>query len=254
MPPLADTQAAIAQAMVTGEPRLAPATLVGGSDAQSRFGIHLRHYHASLSTALREKFPATAWLLGAHLFQAAASAYVRERPPQTPCIAEYGRAFPSFLACFEPAARLRYVESFAALDWLLGRVSIAVDAKSLAWHDLASAGPSLLLNATFKLQPGLGYLRAGYPVDSVMQLYLSDQEPEVLEISACEASIEVSGSRGSFRITRLDPATFVFRHALSRGETVSDAAGRSLDIKGLFDPGQALRELVASGLVIALKL
>lgn len=251
---LADAQAAVAKAMITGDSRFAPESLVGGPDPRARFAIHLRHYLASLQTALHDKFPATEWLLGDDLFRAAATAYIREHPPRTPCIAEYGSELPSFIAGFEHTARFRYVEAFARLEWLLGRASIALHATPLAWHELAAAGPDLLLHARLELQPGLGYLRAAHAVDTLMQLYLRDEEPETFEIPAGDARIEVGGARGSIRMTRLAPGTFAFRDALRDGESISDAAGRALDIDERFDPGQALQELVASGHVTSFNL
>jgi hypothetical protein len=233
---------------------MAPSTLTGGADPRMRLAIHLRHYRTSLRTALEDKFPATVWLFGATFFRAAADAYVRECPPRTPCIAEYGSNFPEFIAGYERAAGLGYVEAFAKLEWLLGRASIALDQAPLAWDQLVSRGPDLLPNATLALQSGLGYLRAEQAVDQLMTLYLRDQEPASFELTACDAPIQVSGSRGSFRLERLTPGDFEFRLALSRGHSVNDAASRALETDERFDPGQALRELATAGLVISCNL
>jgi hypothetical protein len=251
MPSLADTQTAIAHAMWTGDSRLAPDVLVGGCEALARLRIHLRHYEASLQAALREKFPATNWLLGSELMAAAAAAYVREKPPQAPCIAEYGSGFPAFVARFEAARALPYLESFATLEWALGRASIAVDETPLVWHDVVGAGPELLLDARLALQPGVSYLRASHDVDRLMRLYLSDEEPEMFAVTAGDVCIEVQGSRGSLRMVRLDPGTFVFRSALRAGESVSDAASGAIETNENFDAGQALRRLVDDGLLVS---
>jgi hypothetical protein len=251
MPLLVDVQATITQAMLTGDCGLAPPSLVGGYDPRARLGIHLRHYHASLQATLHDKFPATAWLLGSKLFNAAAAAYVREHPPQAPCIAEYGSGFPGFIALFEQAQSLPYLESFATLEWALGRASIAVNESPIKWNDLVAAGPALLLDAHLVLQPGLCYLRATHGIDVLMRLYLNDQEPETFAMSAEDAFIEVQGSRGTLRMTRLDTGTFAFRDALRDGDSVSDAAGRALETDEHFNAGRALRELVDAGLALA---
>lgn len=247
MSQLAETQAAIAAALISGDTRLAPASL--GGDSKARFGIHIRHYHASLRTALSEKFPATAWLLGGNLFASAAAAYVRERPPGAPCIAEYGSDFPEFIARLDPIAPMSYIESFARLEWALARASIAVDETAIGWHELAGIGPELLLDTAIRLQPGLSYLEATHPVDSLIRLFLSDREPDTFELPAKATLIEVGGSCGAFSIDRLDAETFTFRAALARGATIGEAAGDALDAAGDFDAGQALRELVDRGLV-----
>lgn len=251
MPQLGDTQAAISRAMIAGDSRFAPESLTGGPNPRIRFSIHVRHYRASLRTALEEKFPATVWLLGASLFRAGATAYARECPPRNPCIAEYGSDFPAFIAGYERAAEFPYIEAFAALEWSLGRASIAVDATPLAWHELVSPGPDLLLNATLGLQPGLSYLRAAHAVDQLMTLYLRNNEPATFELPARDTPIEVNGSRGAFRMDRLTLGSFEFRNALRAGKSISDAAGRALEVEDSFDPGQALRQMASSCLVIS---
>lgn len=247
MLPLADTQAAIAKAMITGDARSAPTSLAGGPDPGSRFAIHLRHYQTSLRAALEDKFPATVWLLGASLFRAAASSYVREQPPRSPCIAEYASDFPQYIAGYGSAASLGYIEAFAQLEWLLGRASIAVEQPALSWLDLIAPGPDRLLGASFGLQAGVAYLRAEYAVDELLKLYLHDREPESFDLPAADTRMEISGSRGRFRIDRPAPAHFEFRFALQEGEVLSEAASRALTIDEQFDPGQALRELIAAG-------
>jgi hypothetical protein len=251
---LADVQAAVTRAVLTGDGDSAPASLIGGIDVRARLDIHLRHYQASLQTVLLDKFPATAWLLGSEIVAQAALDYLRRFPPQTPCMAEYGAEFPTFISQSKRALDLPYVGAFASLEWALGNASIATDLTPLPWSEVANAGSKGLLDARLELQPGLGYLRAAYGVDALMRLYLNDHEPDSFELPAGDTAIEVHGSRGELRMTRLDPGSFVFRDALCRGESISDAAGRALDAARGFDAGNALRELLAAELAIAIHL
>jgi hypothetical protein len=250
---LAETQSAIAAALLRGDTSLAPPALVGGADTAARFAIHVRHYETSLRNALVEKFPASVWLLGTRRFAAAATAYVRAQPPQSPCIAEYGRDFPAFVAGFPGLRDLPYVESFVELDRLSGRASIAVASPSLGWQAIAGVGVVPLLEARVELQPGLAYLRADHPVDELLRVYLSGRAPDTFSMAACDARLEVYGARGALRVKRLEPAQFVFRVALVGGATVGDAASRALDADAGFDAGRGVRELAASGLVVALR-
>src|SRR5512138_3687294 len=132
MPSLAELQSRVARAMTTGEREPFAPYLAGGVHADKRVDIHLRHYETSLTAALRDKFPACGWLAGADLVSAAARAYVHARPPTQPCIAEYGRDFPNFLATYGRAPTLPYLESFAELEWAVGRASIAIDHSSIS--------------------------------------------------------------------------------------------------------------------------
>jgi hypothetical protein len=203
-----------------------------------------------LVAVLRQKLPATTWLVGPDLVAAAARAYVRLHPPQTPCIADFGDAFPAFLADFDHAARIPYLQSFAELELALGRVSISIDSAPLTWADIASVGGEVLLDVRLTMQPGLHYLRSSWAVDSLIKMYLADSESESFILAEEETLIEIRGARGSLWIERLDPAKFCFRSALRHDRTIGDAADEALGCNDAFDAGGALRELVQSGLPV----
>jgi hypothetical protein len=249
MPLLADLQSRFAHAVTTGEAEAVVAQLVGGAHPDKRLDIHLRHYEASLTAALREKFAACAWLAGADAVSAAARAYVRTHPPARPCIAEYGEDFPQFLATCGRARTMPYLESFAALEWAVGRASIAIDSPPISWSDLGRIGTEHLIDSALPLQPGLHYLRSAWGVDQLMTTYLSGTEPERFVLPEAETFMEVRGARGTVHLARLDGATFTFRRKLAAGSSVGDAAGCALDLDPAFDPGEALRLLVHAGLV-----
>jgi hypothetical protein len=246
---LADLQETFASAMTTGDGRALSAELVGGPSPSERLAIHLRHYEASLATALCDKFPACTWLAGADLIRAAARAYARSHPPVQPCIAEYGRDFPHFLATHGRAPSLPYLESFAALEWAVAKASIATAGLPLSWTDVARLGPDALVDSTLSLQPGLYYLRSGWRIDELMTTYLSGAEPERFVLHESNTLIEVRGTRGEVRLKYLDDAAFAFRKALLEGRSIGEAAMDALDCDPTFDSGAALRELVREGLV-----
>ncbi len=246
---LADLQSSVARAMLAGEREPGIAQLVGGDQPGRRLDIHLRHYEASLTAALRDKFPACAWLAGEEVVTAAARTYVHAHPPERPCIAEYGEGFPRFLASYGHARTMPYLESFGTLEWAVGRVSLAIDRAPISWSSVGQLGSERLVDSVLSLQPGLHYLRSGWAVDQLMTTYLRGIEPERFVLAESEAFIEVRGARGSVQLARLDGATFTFRTGLAAGRSVGDAAGSALDCDSAFDPGEALRLLVQAGLV-----
>jgi hypothetical protein len=246
MPPLADVQAGVARAVVMGDAEPIAALLAGGADPRARFAIHQRHYAASLAAALRQKFPATAWLVGEDAVLDAARAYARAHPPRRPCIADYGEHFPAFLADRLPA--LPYLGAFMELEWSVGQVSITVGRPPLAWPQLARRGSESLPDAGLTMQPGLRYLRLAWNLDELMTMYLSGAVADKFVLRKENACIEVRGGRGALWIDRIDPATFVFRSALSAGASIGEAASAALDGDATFDAGNALRAIVTDGL------
>jgi hypothetical protein len=69
----------------------------------------------------------------------------------------------------------------------------------------------------------------------------------------CDLYIEVQGSRGDFRMQRLDAATFVFRTSLANAQSISEATEHALEVDGSFDPGPALGALIGGGLIKAIE-
>lgn len=248
---LVDLQRNFARAMTSGDGAALGGHLLGGHDASERVAIHLRHYATSLAAVLCDKFPASAWLVGAETMREVAHAYARLHPPLQPCIAEYGRDFPQFLARHPRTASLPYVRSFAELEWAVAQASIALDAPPLSWGALTACGAERCVESRLVLQPGVHYVRAGWCIDELMQTYLSGVAPERFVLVDADMRIEVRGARGTFRLARLDAATFAFRTTLAAGRTVGEAADAALMLDPRFDPGGALRALVDAELVTA---
>src|SRR5882762_10037094 len=122
---LAEIQAGIREALVSGHTANVARVLLGGVYPEHRLAIHQRHYAASLTRALVDRFPATVWLVGSELVADAARSFIREQPPSTPCIAEYGETFPRYLGAHPAAVSLQYLAQFAELEWHLGRLALA---------------------------------------------------------------------------------------------------------------------------------
>jgi hypothetical protein len=242
---LAEIQEAVSQALVSGT-RPMTVGLVGGANPLRRLAVHERHFVTSLTAALAQRFPACAWLTNADVVAGAARAFVRARPPRRPCIAEYGREFPEFLADFAAAGAWQFLRWFAELEWRVGHASIAVDMPPLEWTSLAGLGAERLLDARLRLQPGLGYLAAPWDVADLMTAYLRGAAP--FAPTAAHTYIEIRGARGELSLVSLDAATHTFRAALAASGTIADAATGALEVDGTFDAGRALRRLVAAGL------
>lgn len=245
---LAETQASIRAAIFGKGLRAVNAT------PAHRLAIHRRHYHASLITALTTKFPATVWLMGPNEFTETAAAFVRSHPPQAPCIAEYGESFPNFIAGMPISARAPYMADVTKADWHLGQVSIAIAEPPLAIDTLATVAPEQLPEIYLTLQPGLRFLAAEWPIDSLIALYLGGNPPEEFVLEREPVWLQFRGARGAFGIERLDATTFAFRRYLAQGASLGETAERGFAEQPNFDPGGALTALFASRLVVRAEL
>jgi hypothetical protein len=238
-------------AVVTGDTASVDPFLVGGRHAAKRLAIHLHHYEASLTAAMVARFPATGWLAGARRLEDAARTFVHDHPPTAACIAEYGAQFPAFLSTWPDTAHLTYVPAFADLDWHLGRLAVSTDVDAVARDRLAAIDPTDLASVGLRFQAGTHYLHASWPIDALITMYLSDASPESWALVDEEVRIEVRGSRGSFRFSRLKAGEYAFRVSLAEGQTLGDATSRALAIDPAFDPGVALLTLVDEQLIVS---
>lgn len=252
MSPLADVQRRIRDALVLDDAASAASLLVGGYNAVPRLAIHLRHYRSSLLAAIMGRFPATGWLVGTPLLEQAAKRFVRDHPPSAPCIAEYGQRFPQFLAAWPGAEYVPYLREFAALDWHLGRLAVAIDHRAVTRDEVAAIGADDLAGTVLTIQPGTHYAHAAWPIDELMTLYLSDAAPAQFALADAEVWIEVRGARGTFHFARLTAAEFVFRAAIAEGRPLGEAAQRAWGTDPTFDPGLGLAALVDSGLATSI--
>lgn len=250
--PLADLQRQMRDAVVNGDCAPIESLLVGGRHARRRLAIHRHHYDASLTAAVVGRFPATGWLVGLRRLEDAAREFVHRHPPTAPCIAEYGARFPRFLAAWPETAPLTYVPEFADLDWHLGRLAVSVHVPAVERESLAAIDPTDLTDMGVTLQSGTHYLRASWPIDELITMYLANASRESWTLVDEDVRIEARGARGSFRFSRLAVGDYAFRVSLADGHTLGESAGRALEIDPSFDPGVALLALVDAQLIISI--
>lgn len=253
MPSLAELQADFRQAVAARNAHV-PATVVAPVAAGARLAIYRRHYREALVRHLAGRFPTVEWLLGTPGFLAIADDHVRNAPPKAPCMAEYGSGFIDALRSNpEIAAAVPYALDVARLDWALGTVAVAIDEAALDIGGLASWPPERLPDLRLRLQPGLAYVEAAWPVDDLVRIRLSDGVPDPLHFTAAAVAFEVRGARGQFRIGRLDLPELKFRSSLAAGDALGSAIGAALSIDPDFAVSAALAAVFSEGLVVEIQ-
>jgi hypothetical protein len=196
MPSLADIQSAVRDALVRGNRRALAPILSGGAHPERRLAIHQRHYAASLTRALLDRFPATVWLVGSELVTDAATSFVREQPPSRPCIAEYGESFPQHLGEHPVARSLPYLSQFADLEWHLGWLALATEDSPHVYH-----------------------LHLDWSLDELIGVYLSNSAPDQFSLRHEDVWLEIRGLRGTLEIHRLAADDFLRR---ANGQSAGD--------------------------------
>lgn len=220
-----------------------------GLDPAARLGIYRNHALATLGAALKATFPVVCRLVDERFFAYAAHEYLREHPPRSRCLVEYGVDFPDFLAGFQPCKDLPYLADIARFEWALHIAATVREEPSLQVGALAMIPPERAGYVGFRLQPSVNYLASPWPIDAIWR---ANQEGEVppVDLASGGTSLEIRRADEAVVWRRLDPGTFAFRTALADGlgfaAAIAIATQRDLE----FDVIPALQRMFAEGLAV----
>ena len=117
MPNLLELQLVLRRVVLGGDTAAVAAGVRGdGLDPAARLRIYRNHAFATLGAALEGIFPVVCRLVDKRFFAYAAHEYLREHPPNSRCLDEYGADFADFLAGFEPCRGCRIWRTLPALN------------------------------------------------------------------------------------------------------------------------------------------
>lgn len=221
-----------------------------GLDPAARIGIYRNHAFATLGASLRGTFPVVCRLVDERFFAYAAHEYLREHPPHSRCLAEYGADFADFLADFEPCKSLPYLADVARFEWALNIAASVREAAPLPPQALAGVPINEAAYLAFRLQPSLSYVISPWPIDAIWQ---ANQENEVplVDLASGGARLEIRRAGDVVTWLRLDSAIFAFRTALANGLVLAAATAAATLQDSAFDLAPALQHIVANGLAVA---
>ncbi len=131
-----------AAALLDPSVALAGLTVWNGSDPACRLAIHRNNVIASLVDALADTFPVVQELVGSEFFRAMAAVFVRQAPPRSRILAQYGQEFPSFIDQFEPARSVPYLADMGRLEFARVRAYHAADGEAVESEALRLALPA----------------------------------------------------------------------------------------------------------------
>lgn len=254
MPTLHEVQTMFRGAMFGAEALELLNTIAGdGIQPAARLQIYRHHVLTSLTEALKAIFPVVCRLVDGRFFAYAADAYIRQHPPEQPCLFEYGASFPAFLAAFPPCQGLPYLADVAQLEWALNAAYHALECAPMAVDALRSVPAGQLGDVCLQIDPARQLLHSSWPVDSIWHANQDDQmhAPPTTDLAAGGVCLEVlrcADDDVGFR--RLEPALYGFRAALAAGQSLAAATEAALAVDEDFDCTAALCELFSAGIVV----
>jgi hypothetical protein len=251
MPGLLELQLQLRGALLGGAtPELVAEIESDGLPAEARLRIYRNHFVTTLSAALEITFPVVRRLVDKRFFAYAADEYLRQHPPQSRCLAEYGARLADFLSGFEPCKGLPYLGDVARFEWALNTAATLREGSPLEIELLAATPPERAALLKISLQPSVSYFASEWPIDTI---WLANQQEEVpaVDLASGGSTIEIRRAYEGFSWQRLDPGAFAFRGALAEGFALGTAAATAAAAPA-FDLAAALDRLFAEGLVVGL--
>src|SRR4051794_29210818 len=185
---LRDLQSGVRRTVLgNNRPEIVAAILGEESEAEARLNIHRRHVLHSLTEALKANFPVVCRVVDPRFFAYAADTFIRSNPPTTPCLAEYGDAFPDFLSGFEPAQGLPYLPDLARLEWAVVEAKYAPDAVPITAESLRHVAVREYPSLSFTMDPSLRLLHAQSAVQRIWAAHQGCDEPESIDLGSAQA-------------------------------------------------------------------
>jgi len=256
MPALPELQAAFLRAMFgPDEPELLETIVGDGLLPAARLQIYRHHVLTSLTDVLQATFPVVCRLVDERFFRYAADAYIRQHPPEAPCLFEYGAHFPAFLAAFPPCRNLEYLADVARLEWAMHTALHAEVHGHLDPAALGGLAPHDVAQLTFQFDPSVTLLDSPWPIDQIWRMHQASAEMHApVELNEGGVSLEIRRWEDDVGFRRLAPAIYTFRTTLATGHALARAAEAALAASQEFDCVAALHALLTDGVLIGFTL
>ncbi len=232
-----------------GEP-LAQAVIDDAPGAVARLGIYANHFRVTLIDALAAAFPVVRQLVGPPFFQAAARQYVRQTPPASPRLFEYGADFPHFLERLPEAHPLVYLADVARLEWAINEAWHAPDAPALSENAIGQLRAGVLSALHVRLHPSCRLIASPFPVDRIWSVHQGGcGDPDVVDLGAGGTRLLVHRQEDDVGWVKLSPADFAFLDELITGTSLEGALGIARTADSAFALTALLAALIEGGLV-----
>jgi hypothetical protein len=206
---------------------------------------HLQVYRnntfANLTDALGAVYPVLRRLVGAEFFDYLSDRFIRQHPPRSGNLHDFGAELAGFLAAFEPARTLLYLPDVASLEWAWHEGFHAADTEPLDPARFAALTPDQYGRLRFALHPSARLIASDYPI---LRIWESNQDgwdgEETIDLDSGGERLLVIRRRLEVLIERLGPGDYRLLDGCRQGESFETACQQALAADPDFDLPAAL--------------
>ncbi len=222
-----------------------------GKVANKRYNVYRNNVTVSLIEALAATFPATQQITGEDFFRAMARFHVRETPPTSPLLFEYGHDFPGFIERYEYARPLPWLADVARIERAWLDAYHAADVSPLAPQDFASVLPEQLGTIVLVPHPATHIVFSPYPVVTIFAANRSANSVGPIDATGPECAL-VTRPALDVTVRTLPPGGFTFLDHLTKGETFGAAVAAAIAASPEFDLSANIIGMLQAGVFAAI--
>ena len=246
--------ASFAPALLDPE-RKTPAPVVGpnGKTAVQRYNIYRNNVTVSLINALASIYPAVQRITGTDFFRAMARFHVRETPPTSPLLFEYGRDFPAFIERYEYAQDTPWLADTARIERAWLDAYHAADAEPLTGGALAGLPHDRLEHLIFTPHPATRIVRSRYAAVTIFAANRNAEPTATINASETEDAL-ITRPALDVVVRHLPPGGAIFLGALIDERPLGEAAAAAFAVVPTFDISATIAAMVEAGAFTKFKL
>lgn len=223
-----------------------------GKSAMKRYNVHRNNVTVSLIDALAAIYPAVQRLTGPDFFRAMARFHIRETPPTSPLLLDYGRDFPGFITRYEHAQPLPWLADVARIERAWLDAYHAADAAPLTATELAAISPDRLASLVFTVHPATRVVRSSFAAVTIFAANRTDRSADRIDASTPEDAL-ITRPGLDVVVRQLPPGGAVFLTCLMSGCMLAEAAAAALEASQDFELPTNIAGLIEAGAFTSLR-
>jgi hypothetical protein len=228
--------------------RAAPSLVTGpnGKAAARRYDVYRNNVTVSLIAALAAIYPAVQRITGTDFFRAMARFHLRETPPTSPLLFDYGRDFPAFIERYPHAQAMPWLADVARIERAWLDAYHAADAVSLPPAALTRIAPERLAGLTFTPHPAVRIVRSPFSAVTIFGANRAAGPVPRIDASTAEDAL-ITRPELDVMVRQLPPGGATFASQLIAGCSLGEAAAAALDESSDFDIAANIAGLIEAG-------
>lgn len=200
--------------------------------AEPGFSVYRNNVFSSLITALEEIFPVCCALMGKEAFVAVSQAYIRQHPPTSPVLSEYGHLFGDFLQHCSELRDYPYLTEVATLEYRLLQLTYQAETNALTvmqlqQHLAQHPDPTQTL---WRFVEPCRLWHSQFAIATLYDIHQRDAKEELTHLDWQQEEYLLLTKQGLYgHCYRLHPDEWQMLSALQQGQTLAQACD-ALDV------------------------